>query len=272
MKAVLAQLEPAVGKKADNLKKMEKVLAGAEADLALFGELYLSGYMARDAIPRLAEPLDGPSVGAVREMAAEHGTHVVFGMPEKGKGRTLYNTSVLVAPDGGTWSYRKIYLANFGPFEENIYFGRGGDLVVADTKIGKLGLLICYDMFFPELAKSLALGGAEVLAAISAAPHTSRRFFDAILPARAIENTVYVLYANLVGTELNQVFSGGTQAIGPRGEDLGRAKDQREHVLAVDVDLRHLDLSREFRPTIRDTRPEFLDAIGRLLGSKGPPS
>jgi len=271
VKAVLAQLGPAVGKKAENLEKMEKVLSQAEADLALFGELYLSGYMARDRIPRLAEPIDGPSVRAVQAMAAEHGTHIVFGMPEKAaKGRTLWNTSVLVAPDGRTWAYRKIYLANFGPFEENVWFGRGSDLVLADTKVGKIGLLICYDLFFPELSKALALQGAEVLAAISAGPHTSRRFFDAILPARAIENTVYVLYANLVGTELNQVFSGGTQAWGPRGEDLGRAKDHREHALAVDVDLRALDAAREFRPTIRDTRPEFFDAIRRLSeGGRG---
>ena len=269
MKAVLAQLDPAVGKKAENLKKMEKVVAGSEADLACFGELYLSGYMARDMIPRLAEPLDGPSVKAVTRIAAEHGTHVLFGMPEKGKAGTLYNASVLVAPDGETWAYRKIYLANFGPFEENVWFGRGSDLVLADTSIGKIGLLICYDLFFPELSKALALQGAEVLAAISAGPHTSRRFFDAILPARAIENTAYVLYTNRVGTELNQVFSGGTQAIGPRGEDLGHAKDHQEQVLAVDVDLRHLDVAREFRPTIRDTRPEFFDAIERLRKGAG---
>ncbi|MBI4415880.1 MAG: carbon-nitrogen hydrolase family protein [Euryarchaeota archaeon] len=270
MKAILAQLEPSVGKKEDNLRKMGKVLGEAEADLTLFGELYLSGYMARDAIPRLAEPIDGPSVEAVQRLAAENGTHVVFGMPLKETERTLYNASVLVAPDGATWAYRKIYLANFGPFEENVYFGRGSELVLADTKIGKIGLLICYDMFFPELTKALVLAGAEVIAAISAAPHTSRKFFDAVLPARAIENAVYVLYANLVGTELNQVFSGGTQAIGPRGEDLGRAKDHHEQVVAADVDLRHLDVAREFRPTIRDTRPEFFEVIRRLLEAKKP--
>jgi len=264
VKAVLAQLAPALGKKADNLRKMGKVLADAEADLAMFGELYLSGYMARDAIPKLAEPIEGPSVRAVQALAAEHGTHVLFGMPEKAAARTLYNTSVLVAPDGRTWSYRKIYLANFGPFEEAVWFGPGRELVLADTKLGKIGLLICYDLFFPELAKALALRGADVIAAVSAAPHTSRRFFDAILPARAIENATYVLYANLVGTELNQVFSGGSQAWGPRGEELGKAKDHREQVVAVDVDLEALDAARQLRPTIRDTRKEFFEAIARL--------
>ncbi len=263
MKVALAQLEPAVGRKDANVKKIGKVLAESEADLAVFGELYLSGYMARDEIPRLAEPVDGPSVRAVQTLAADHGTHVVFGMPEKGTAKTLYNASLLVAPDGRTWSYRKVYLANFGPFEENVWFGRGKDLVVADTKLGRIGLLICYDFFFPELAKALALQGADVIAGISAAPHTSRRFFDAILPARAIENATYVLYANLVGTELNQVFAGGSQAWGPRGEDLGRAKDHREDVVAVDVDLGAIPAARELRPTIRDTRPEVFDAFAR---------
>src|SRR3989304_5756561 len=122
---------------------MGKVLAGTEADLACFGELYLSGYMARDAIPKLAEPADGPSVKAVAQLAAEHGTHVLFGMPEKAaKGRTLFNSAILVAPDGKTWAYRKIYLANFGPFEESVWFGRGSGLVLPDTKIGEIGLLV----------------------------------------------------------------------------------------------------------------------------------
>jgi len=267
VKAVVAQAEPVVGDPAKNLAKMGKVLARAEADLALFGELYLTGYMARDGLVRLAEPVDGPSVRAVQAMAAEHGTHVVFGMPEKGKGRTLYNASVLVAPDGRTWVHRKIYLANFGPFEEQVWFGRGDELVLADTKVGKVGLLVCYEMFFPEMAKALALQGMEVLAAISAAPHTSRRFFDLVLPARAVENAIYVLYANLVGTELNQVFSGGTQAWGPRGEALGRARDHAEGVVAVDVDLRAIDVARQFRPTVRDTRPDWFEAVRRAGGA-----
>ncbi|TLZ72212.1 MAG: carbon-nitrogen hydrolase family protein, partial [Methanobacteriota archaeon] len=151
--------------------------------------------------------------------------------------------------------------ANFGAFEEGLYFGRGSDLVLADTKLGRLGLLICYDAFFPELAKAYALQGADALVVISAAPATSKTFFDRILPARAIEDTIFVLYTNLVGTELNMVFQGGTQAIGPRGEDLGRAKDFEEDVVIADIDLRHLRVAREFRPTVRDTRREFWEPI-----------
>ena len=158
MKAALAQLAPAVGDKEKNLKKLEKAVADAEADLVLAGELYLTGYMARDAFARLAEPIDGPSVRTVQRIAEDHGSHIVLGMPEREAGtRRLYNTSVMVLPDGRTAAYRKVYPANFGPFEEGLYFGRGNELTLVDTKLGKIGLLICYDAFFPELAKAYAL-------------------------------------------------------------------------------------------------------------------
>ncbi|HKZ90277.1 MAG TPA: carbon-nitrogen hydrolase family protein, partial [Thermoplasmata archaeon] len=168
---------------------------------------------------------------------------------------------VLTMPDGRVASYRKVHPANFGPFEEGLYFGRGSELTLVDTKLGKIGLLICYDAFFPELSKAYALQGADILAIISAAPATSKSFFDKILPARAIENAVFVLYANLVGTELNIVFQGGTQAIGPRGEDLGRAEDFEEFIVEATIDPRDVKTARTFRPTLRDTRPDIWEKV-----------
>ncbi len=276
VKAALAQLAPALSRKEKNLEKMDSAVGSAEADLVLFGEMFLTGYMARDEFPRLAETRDGPAVNRVAKIAAEHGSHVVFGMPERdGKGKHLYNASVLVTPRGEAHVYRKIHPANFGPFEEELYFGRGSDLVLVPTPLGKIGLMICYDAFFPELAKAYALAGAEILAIISASPSTSKPFFDKVIPARAIENAIFVLYANLVGTELNMVFQGGTQAIGPRAEDLGRAKDFEEEVVIADVDLKSLPVAREFRPTIRDTHEDLFRRIapavpGRTAKRKAP--
>ena len=262
MKAALAQLDASVGDKMKNLKKLEKAVGAAKADLLLAGELFLSGYMARDAFAQLAEPIDGPAVKTVQFIAQEYSTHVVFGMAEREEStKRLFNSSVLVAPDGKVASYRKVYLANFGPFEEGLYFGRGDGLTLAETKLGKIGLLICYDAFFPELAKAYALRGADVLAIISASPATSKPFFDRILPARAIENALPVLYANLVGTELNIVFQGGTQAIGPRGEDLGKAADFVESTVVSEVDLRDVKTARTFRPTLRDTRKDMWEPV-----------
>ena len=264
MKALLAQLDPKVGDKEGNIRKMEKALAGRDVDLALFGELYLSGYMARDRFPRLAEPLDGPSVKRVARLAKKTGAHILFGMPER-DGHRLYNTAMLVAPGGETWAYRKIHLANFGPFEEKHHFMPGDNPVLAKTALGRIGLQICYDAFFPELSKHYALGGAEILAVISASPATSKSMFDKVLPARAVENAAFVLYANLVGTELNVVFQGGTQAIGPRGEELDKARDFEEDLVEVAVDTAILPAARRGRPTARDTRPELWSP--RTLGS-----
>jgi predicted amidohydrolase len=262
MKAALAQLAPKLRDKEANLAAIERTVARSGADLVMFGELFLTGYMARDALPRLAETVPGPATERVASVAEEHGAHVLFGMPERDpKDRHLYNTAVLVRPDGAVHRYRKVHPANFGPFEEGLYFGRGSDVVVAETDIGRLGLMICYDSFFPELAKACALKGADALAIISAAPATSKPLFDKVLPARAIENAVFVLYTNLVGTELNMVFQGGTQGIGPRGEDLGRARSFRQEVVHVDVDLAQLGPARELRPTMRDTRRELWDAV-----------
>jgi predicted amidohydrolase len=267
MKTVLAQLDPVLHDKERNLRKLAKVVTETEADLVLVGELYLTGYMARDALAPLAEPIDGPSVNAVRKIAEEHTVHIVFGMPEREPGtRRIYNTSVLVAPDGKVAAYRKVYPANFGPFEEGLYFARGDGLTLVETKLGKVGLLICYDTFFPELAKAYALEGADLLAIISAGPANSKPFFDRILPARAIENTVFVLYANLVGTELNIVFQGGSQAIGPRGEDLGKAKDFKEDTIVAEVDLRDVKTARAFRPTLRDTRKDMWETVAPPFG------
>ncbi|HKW43246.1 MAG TPA: carbon-nitrogen hydrolase family protein, partial [Thermoplasmata archaeon] len=262
VKVSLAQLESTVGDKSKNLKKLEKAVAAAQAEFLLVGELFLSGYMARDAFAGLAEPIDGPSVKAVQRLAAEHGTHIVFGMPEREEStKRLFNSSILVAPDGKVASYRKVYPANFGPFEEGLYFGRGDGLTLVDTKLGRIGLLICYDTFFPELAKAYVLQGADALAIISASPSTSKPFFDRILPARAIENGVYVFYANIVGTQLNVVFKGGTQAIGPRGEDLGKAEDLVESIVSADIDIRDVKTARTFRPTLRDTRKEMWEPV-----------
>ena len=269
MRVALAQLAPRLLHKEENLRSIETTVAKSGADLAMFGELFLTGYMARDAFPRLAETVPGPATDRLSKIAAEFGTHVLVGMPERdAKGRHLFNTSVLVAPDGELWRYRKMHPANFGPFEEGLYFGRGSEPVLAETDFGKLGLMICYDAFFPELGKAYALQGADALAIVSASPATSKPFFDKILPARAIENTLFVLYVNLVGTELNIVFQGGTQGIGPRGEDLGRGKDFEEDVVIVDVDLRHLLLARELRPTLRDTRAELFEATAGKRTSK----
>lgn len=256
-----------LGDKKKNLDTMEEVVKNSESDLAVFGELFLSGYMCRDDLTKLAEPLDGPSVTRVSEIAREYGTHIIFGMPEKAKEAEglFYNSSVLVYPNEEVGCYRKLHLANFGPFEEHLYFGRGNELPVFETKIGRIGMLICFDCFFPEMSKIYALKGADILVCISASPSTTRIFFEKVIVSRAIENTVFFTYTNLVGTELNMVYWGGNTAIGPRGDVKAKGEYFKEDTVTCDINLNELTTAREFRPTIRDTRMELFTELQRLL-------
>lgn len=267
MKLALAQLSPVLGDKEKNLDMMENVVKNSESDLVMFGELFLTGYMCRDNLTKLAEPLDGVSVNAIAKMAKEHDTHIVFGMPERSKEvqGQIFNSAVLVYPDERVERYRKLHLANFGPFEEHLYFARGSELPVFDTDIGKIGMLICFDCFFPELSKIYALKGADVLVCISASPSSTRIFFEKVIVARAIENTLFFTYTNLVGTELNMVFWGGNTVIGPRGDEKAKGEYFKEGIVTSEIDLKELNVAREFRPTIRETRIELFNELKKHL-------
>lgn len=262
MRIVLGQVQPELGDRDENLGKIEGVISDGECDLAVFCELFLTGYTNRDDFPRLAEDLSGPSVTRLKEMAEEHGTHIVLGMPEMDpETRGVYNSSVLVTPSGKAHAYRKLHLANFGPFEESMHFGRGSRLEVFDTEIGRIGLLICFDIFFPELSRFYALSGADLIVASSASPSTSKTYFQKVIPARAIENALFFVYSNLVGTERSMVFFGGSTVIGPRGDEKAVAKEYEEDVVGCEVDLRELEKARQHRPSVRDTRFDVLRKI-----------
>lgn len=267
MKMSLAQLAPELGDKEKNLETMAEAVKNADSDIVVFGELFLTGYMCRDNLPKLAETLEGPSVKRVIDIAQEHDAHIVFGMPERDTkvAGQVYNSAVLVSPDERVERYRKMHLANFGPFEEHLYFTRGVELPVFDTKLGKIGMLICFDCFFPEVSKIYALKGADMLVCISASPSATRTFFEKIIVARALENTIFFTYTNLVGTELNIVFWGGNTVIGPRGDEKAKGEYFKDGIVSCDIDLKELNVAREYRPTIRETRPELFNELKNLL-------
>jgi predicted amidohydrolase len=267
LKLALAQRACVLNDKDKNIEIIAKTVEESQADMAVFGELFLTGYMCRDNLTKLAEPIDGKSVNKIKKIAEEHDTHIVFGMPESAKMTTglVYNTAALVYPDGKVEKYRKLHLANFGPFEEHLYFAKGGKVPVFETRFGKLGMLICFDCFFPELPKIYALKGADLLVHISASPSATRVFFEKIMVARAIENTVFFTFTNLVGTELNMVFWGGNAVIDPRGEPVAKGEYFKEQVVECEIDLKDLKVAREYRPTIRETRVELFSELQKLL-------
>jgi predicted amidohydrolase len=255
MRIALAQLRCSLGDKEENLKRMQKALKKVDADLYVFSETYLTGYMCRDLFYPLAERTDGKSVKRVTRMAKDKGCSIIFGMPVEDDQipGILRNSAVCVSPDGDVRRYDKLFLANFGPFEEELYFGPGKGPVMFDVDGSKVGAVVCFDIFFPEITKSYALNGAETVVCISASPSTSRTFFEALVPARAIENTIYTVYVNQVGTQLNQVYFGGSMAVGPRGDVLVKNKYYEEEITVIETDPSQLEVARRFRPTIADT-------------------
>lgn len=253
MKVTLAQRRLQVGDRPHNLHVIEKAVQEAEGDLVVFCEMSLTGYMCRDLFYQLTEDEGGASIREVARISAQSGKHVLFGMPLQGEVPGLiFNSAVLVAPDGRVQRYDKMHPANFGPFEEGFYFAKGGEPTLFECDGHLLGVIICYDLFHPELARAYAQAGAEALICISASPATSRPMFERLLPARAIENTVYVLYVNQVGTQLNIPFFGGAQAYGPKGNQLAQAGYYKEAAITIEIEALELELARRMRPTLRD--------------------
>ncbi|MBC7129307.1 MAG: carbon-nitrogen hydrolase family protein [Thermoplasmatales archaeon] len=187
---------------------------------------------------------------SIQEICGEKG--IIFGMPVEEREGIIYNSAVFVKPEG-VEIYNKNFLANFGPFEEKFYFSPGKSLPVFNFKGWKIGIVICYDIFFPELVKGMALKGADLIVCISASPSTTRKQFESVLPVRAIENTAFVCYSNLVGEENGLSFWGGSRIYKPDGEIINKTEYFKEESILCDIDINELRNARIARPTLKDT-------------------
>jgi predicted amidohydrolase len=262
----LAQINCKVGDKKHNTDLMTKNIKKARekgAELVVFPELSLTGYLTRDLTYDLAEAIPGPSVNSLEKVAEKEKIHVVFGMLERSERArgVIYNTAVLLGPKGFIGKYRKMQLPTHSVFEEKRYFRPGYQLPVFDTDIGSLSLIICYDIFFPEISRLLRLKGAQFIICISASPAVRRKFFEVFTIARAMENTVFLAYTNLVGIEDGLQFWGGSRIIAPSGRVIVQAKYDEEDLVAGQVDYTDLERVETFVPTLRDLRPEFFSLL-----------
>lgn len=265
----LAQITSRVADKEYNIKLMERKIKEAsrkDADIVVFPELALTGYLCRDLVYELAEPLpEGASVRKIAKIAKRENVHVVFGMIESSEkvSAVIYNTAVLVGPDGFLGKYHKMHLPTHSVFEEKRYFRPGYETPVFKTSVGKIGLIICYDIYFPEITRILKLRGAQQIICISASPSTRRGFFEALTVARAIENTVFLAFTNLVGIEDGLQFWGGSHLIAPSGSVIAQAKYDEDDLIVAKIDYADMKRIEAFVPTLRDLRPEIFDDMKR---------
>ncbi len=266
IKIALAQISCKRGDKAENIKKIESRVTRAKrqgAELVIFPELSLTGYTMRDQIYELAETIPGHSTTFLEKLAKKTGAYIVFGMPELSEKTqaTVYNTAVLVGPDGFIGKYRKMYLPTHSVFEEKRYFRPGYQTAVFETELGKIGLIICYDIFFPEVSRLTRLKGAQLIVCISASPATRRTFFETLTAARAIENTAFLAYVNLVGIEDGLQFWGGSRLVGPNGKVRVKAKYDEEDTVIGEINYSDIRPTEIFVPILKDLRPELFDKL-----------
>jgi predicted amidohydrolase len=262
----LAQISCKPGDKERNLKRIEEAASRAnrkEADLLILPELSLTGYVVRDQIYELAERIPGESSKRIERIAEKTDLHIVFGMPELSGNTqaTLHNTAVLVSPKGIVGKYRKMYLPTHSVFEEKRYFRPGYQPAVFSTNLGKIGLIICYDIFFPEVTRLARLEGAQLIVCISASPGVRRNFFEVLTTARAMENTAYLAFVNLAGIEDGLQFWGGSRLLAPNGRILCQAKYDEEDFAVHEVDYADMRSIEPFVPTLKDLRPELFDKL-----------
>jgi predicted amidohydrolase len=266
IKLALAQMSSKRENKKENIQKIEEITIKAKeqgADLVIFPELFLTGYIVRDQLYELAETIPGVSTKKIEQIAKDTGMHIIFGMPELSEKTkaTIFNTAVFVGPEGLIGKYRKMYLPTHSVFEEKRHFRPGYQAAAFDTAIGKIGLCICYDIFFPEVTRLTRLHGAQLIVCISASPAVRRGYFEILTAARALENTAFLAYVNLVGVEDGLQFWGGSRLIGPTGDIIAKAKYDEEDFVICDVNFNDIRPAEPFIPTLKDLRPELFDEL-----------
>ncbi|MFD4256680.1 carbon-nitrogen hydrolase family protein [Streptomyces sp. NPDC058534] len=261
MRTALLQSSGRPGSTAENLKVLDEAAgraAAAGAGLLVTSELFLTGYAIGDDIGVLAEPADGDSADAVAETAGRHGLAIAYGYPER-EGERVFNSVQLISADGTRLAnYRKTHL--FGCFERD-HFTPGEQPVVQARLDGvTVGLMICYDVEFPENVRAHALAGTDLLLVPTAQMHPFQFVAESVVPVRAFENQMYVAYVNRAGQEGEFEFVGLSTLAGPDGTARARAGRTEELVLG-DVDPAFLAASREHNPYLRDRRPGLYGSL-----------
>jgi len=248
--------------------RIEEAAAGG-AQVACLQELYRSHYPCQsedNAQFDLAEPIPGPSTEAFARLAAARKIAIVAPLFERRAAGIYHNAAVVIDQRGNlAGHYRKMHIPDDPGYYEKFYFSPGDlDFIAHRVTGAKLGVLICWDQWFPEAARLTTLAGAEILfypTAIGWSPefsaHTRSRMFQAwetIQRAHAIANGVFVAAVNRVGIEGNIEFWGGSFVSDPFGEVIARASHADEDLLLVDCDLDHIEETRRNWPFLRDRR------------------
>ena len=269
----IAQMKPLLGEPEENLVKMSemigKIASQQKVDLIVFPELITSGNELGVRFTEIAQRIPGPTSNLIAQRANDYGIFVSFGMVSKEKVESvLYNSAVLVGPDGELIEvYNKVHLRG----EERMAFREGYKIPVAETEIGNIGMMLGYDLAFPEVARSLSLEGADIICAMGNWEAAEIDEWKTYMRARAYENSVYIVGANRVGEDVTLTFGGESMIIGPRGEIFASMSDKTddetgeplEGFAIAKVDLDDVRKNREEYQFIQTRQPASYRSIVR---------
>ena len=270
LRIALAQIAPRLGFLEENLARHRELLAEARdagADLVVFPELGLTGYLLQDLAAEVAMRLDDPRLAA---LAAETtGLSAVVSFVEESADHRLFISAALIEDGAIRHVHRKVYLPTYGLFDERRFFAPGDVIRAAPSRLGVgLGLAVCEDFWHLAVPQLLALDGAQVLVNVSSSPGRdlaavnevglgTATSWRTLMRTYAQLTTSLVVFCNRVGVDESISFWGGSEVIAPSGRPLFSAPFYDEGLFTVDVDLADIRRERIELPLLRDERPEL---------------
>lgn len=235
------------------------------AHIICFQELFTTHWFPREmnqAHFDLAEKSDGLTMTRMQKIAKDHGVVLICPIFEI-EGNSFYNSTIVINAGGEVLgSYRKIHIPQIPLWEEKYYFSPGDHgFPVFDTKFAPIGVQICWDNFFPEGSRILALKGAKIIFSPTAAAFASQRKWETVIASNALTNGVYIFRVNRVGSEEKQDFYGRSFCISPEGDFVDKPTGMNDSIVLIDINLKNIDKVRKEWPFFKDRRPEIYREI-----------
>ena len=253
------QFDAELGAVDRNLRKIEGILAEltpGEIDIIAFPEMSDTGY-AMDVIGKRAVTWSADHLAGIRARAAEKRTNVLLGVSER-VGDEVYNAVVVIDRKGTpVYKYRKSHLVTIAPLHEERTVTPGDTLGRFDLDGIRCGVMTCYELRFPEIARTLTLRGIQLLFVPTAWPLVRRDHLVTLTRARAIENQIFVVLAARTGTDAGAVFSGHSMIVSPTGEVLTSGGETGEELLRAVADLQDIDVARGQIAALSERRPDL---------------
>lgn len=283
MRAALAQIAPKLADFPANLELHADAVrraAAAGAELVVFPELSLTGYVLMEAAPEVSIPLDAPEMARLAEISKT--AAIAVGFVEEAPGGRFFNSAAFFDRGRLVHVHRKVYLPTHGIFDEARHFAAGDRMRVFETRFGRVGMLVCRDFWHLGPAYVLACQDMDILCVLSASPGRGATAGDGRFASTVSVSLLgdcyarsfgcHVLHTNRAGVEEGVTFSGASEAFGPRGERLARAKDLEEDLALVEIDPAARRSARLSMPFLKEERPHMiLRELQRVLADRSTP-